>query len=68
MSRKLIPEPYSATILDAMLSARIVSRFFNISGLKMLCRSSEVMMEISPARFFNVLLTLPLRLLPLLRS
>lgn len=68
MSRKLIPLPYKPIICGTRLSARIVSHFFTICGLNVLCLSWGVLIVISPEDVFNILELLPFRLLSQPRS
>ena len=68
ISRVLVPRAYMLMIWSAIPSARMVSRFLTVSGLKEPSRSRGVSTVTSPYFVCTVLLILPLRRLPELRS
>ena len=68
ISRVLVPRAYMLMIWSAIPSARMVSRFLTVSGLKEPSRSRGVSTVTSPYFVCTVLLILPLRRLPELQS
>lgn len=59
ISRKLMPIPYMPIMRSCKLSAKIVSRFLTIDGLKLPLRSRLLISSTSPSLVLTVLLTLP---------